>query len=44
MGKKQPQDIHQELPKFKANEGKSSQKLCIVLILEFMGLYYKLRH
>ena len=37
-GKETTQAIHQESPKFKANEGKSSQKLCMVLIIELLGL------
>ena len=30
--------IHQEPPKFQGNVGKSSQKLCMVLIKELLGL------
>ena len=38
--KETTQAIHQEPPKFQAKEGKSSQKFCMVLIIELLGLKY----
>ena len=38
MGKKQLRPSIRSLPSFKANEGKSSQKLCMILIIELFGL------